>query len=222
MHSLEIALLGITIYNDWYNAYLSTFLISYFISHILAYIYNNKFNLAKQIEYCKFADTRCIHGIPYFGDVVSNLGFILAGVYQYAIIKNFYFGIICIFIGIGSTYFHRSPSLNTLYWNRLPMIFGMTYIMNFYTHMEITSLLLHGLLALEYHAITKDLSLYVAYQINMILFLLWTNGLTMPLGYYMLAKICEDNDINIYIRTKKIISGHTIKHILAALAMMSI
>lgn len=220
MHSLEIALLVFTIYNNLGNPNLFAFSQCYFLSHILAYIVRNKFTIAKQINYCDFADKRCIHGIPNIGDVISNLAFILAGFYQYVYNDNINLGIICILIGIGSTYFHWTPSLITLYWDRLPMIIGMAYIMYQYTEIAFQELLLHGLLSLEYRERTNDLSLYVAYQLNMIIFLIWTNGFSLPVIFYIMAKEFEDYDKEVYTATKQIISGHTIKHILAGIAML--
>jgi hypothetical protein len=76
------------------------------------------------------------------------------------------------------------------------------------------------LLSLEYRERTNDLSLYVAYQLNMIIFLIWTNGFSLPVIFYIIAKEFEDYDKEVYIATKQIISGHTIKHILAGIAML--
>lgn len=220
MHSLEFALLGFTIYNNWENQLLLTFLQFYFISHILAVVARYKFTIAKQHEYCHFADKRCIHGVRNFGNVISNMVFILAGCYQCIYNNNGDLGAICFLIGIGSTYFHWSPSIKTLYWDRLPMILGMAYIMNQYTQIGFQDLMLHGLLALEYRELTNDLSLYVAYQLNMILFLTWTTGFSWPVIFYILAKVFEDRDNEVYMATNEIISGHTVKHILAGVAMM--
>ena len=220
MHSLEITLLVFTIYNNWDNQNLCGFCTCYFFSHILAVAARYKFTIAKQHEYCNFADTRCIHGVRNFGDVISNLSFILAGYYQFIYNDNFDLGIICFLIGIGSTYFHWSPSIKTLYWDRLPMILGMAYIMNQYTEIGFQDLMLHGLLSLEYREMTNDLSLYAAYQLNMILFLIWTTGFSWPVIFYVMAKVFEDRDNEFYMATNEIISGHTVKHILAGIAMI--
>jgi hypothetical protein len=220
MHSLDTALIVFTIYNNWNTSFVLAFMKCYVISHILVYLTKDKFTFKKQHEYCNFADKRCFNGIRNFGDVISNISFILAGYYQYIYNHNIALGAICICVGIGSTYFHWSPTLATLYWDRLPMVLGMAYIMNLYSDLDFQDLLLHGLLALEYHHITNDLSLYVAYQLNMILFLTWVKGFSMPVILYIIAKLFEDYDYGFYIATKHIISGHTVKHILAGMAMM--
>lgn len=83
MHSLETALIVFTIYNNWNIPFVLAFMKCYVISHILVYFTKDKFTIKKQHEYCNFADKRCINGIRNFGDVISNLSFILAGYYQY-------------------------------------------------------------------------------------------------------------------------------------------
>ena len=220
MHSLETTLIAFTIYNNWNIQFVFVFMKCYIISHILVYFSKYKFTIKKQHEYCNFADKRCINGIRNFGDVISNFAFILAGYYQYIYNHNPELGIICVCVGIGSTYFHWSPTLATLYWDRLPTVLGMAYIMNLYSELDFQDLLLQGLLALEYHHITNDLTLYAAYQLNMILFLICVKGFSMPVILYIIAKLFEDYDYEFYNATKHIISGHTVKHILAGMAML--
>ncbi len=234
MYSLELALFLMSLYNNWMNPYLTTYLICKMVSRCLTMMNKHKFTKQKQIEYCNFADKRCICGIRNFGDVISNLAFIGAGVYnsftasinEVVIFNNsnIQLGLICILIGIGSTYFHWRPSLATLYWDRLPMIIGMAYIINYYTGLGFQDLLLDGLFTLEFHKVMpgNNLSLYVEFQMNMIIFLFWINGISWCLVLYILAKVFEDCDEYVYLMTNRCISGHTIKHLLAGLAMMMI
>jgi hypothetical protein len=46
--------------------------------------------------------------------------------------------------------------------------------------------------------------------------------LLVALGWYALAKVAEANDSEIFVLSQGIISGHTIKHLLSALACLSI
>lgn len=87
--------------------------------------------------YHRFVDTRRIWGIPNFGDVLSNLGFILVGLWGtvYLILSsknresyerlNFllygFFFIGLFLTGIGSAYYHWHPSNERLLWDRLPL-----------------------------------------------------------------------------------------------------
>lgn len=87
--------------------------------------------------YHLFADTRGFLGIPNFGDVVSNAGFAIAGLFglfvilgrhQIRIFKQrldvwpylvFFSGVAL--ISVGSAYYHLEPSNERLLWDRLPM-----------------------------------------------------------------------------------------------------
>ena len=89
------------------------------------------------LSYHHFADQRTWLGVPNFGDVVSNLLFLLAGVLGLV----FLFGksshgqfldprerwpYVFVFVGIlltafGSAYYHLAPDNARLVWDRLPM-----------------------------------------------------------------------------------------------------
>ena len=82
--------------------------------------------------YYLFADMRPLLGIPNFGDVMSNLPFVLIGLAGlFALRKHesrlplsaaFYIFFIGIFLtGFGSGWFHWAPGNDTLVWDRLPM-----------------------------------------------------------------------------------------------------
>ena len=86
------------------------------------------------VEYFNFSDQRIIWGIPYFGDVLSNLVFVIAGIIGLRLIsknldqepfftkllfKMFSLGLVG--VGVGSSYFHWDPTPATLFWDRLPM-----------------------------------------------------------------------------------------------------
>lgn len=91
-------------------------------------------------EYHRFADSRVIFGIPNAWDVLSNVPFILIGVFGIFFIATpnqtngfnlillpyriFFTGLFL--TGVGSMYYHFAPSNDTLYWDRLPMTLAMT------------------------------------------------------------------------------------------------
>jgi len=93
--------------------------------------------ISQDPAYHLFADTRGLLGIPNFGDVVSNAGFAIAGIFglfvilgrhQSRIFKQrldvwpylvFFSGVAL--ISIGSAYYHLEPSNERLLWDRLPM-----------------------------------------------------------------------------------------------------
>lgn len=82
--------------------------------------------------YYLFADTRQLLGIPNFGDVMSNLPFVLIGVAGLFTVRThqprlplgaaYYVFFVGIFLtGFGSGWFHWAPGNDTLVWDRLPM-----------------------------------------------------------------------------------------------------
>lgn len=88
--------------------------------------------------YLNFADTRTWLGIPNFGDVVSNIPFVVVGVLglwrlniywkdpnRFADPREAISFVIAfmglILVGPGSAYFHWAPSNDTLLWDRLPI-----------------------------------------------------------------------------------------------------
>ncbi len=87
------------------------------------------------LDYHDFADQRTLLGIPNFMDVVSNAGFIAAGLAGLVVALGrrgmfaravervpyavFFVGLVL--TGAGSAYYHLSPSNETLVWDRLPM-----------------------------------------------------------------------------------------------------
>lgn len=79
-----------------------------------------------------FADQRIIAGIPNFWNVMSNIPFVVIGIYgliligrshikrSVALIYAFLF-IGILFTGIGSAYYHYNPNNDSLVYDRLPM-----------------------------------------------------------------------------------------------------
>jgi Ceramidase len=81
--------------------------------------------------YHAFADQRTILGIDNFWNVVSNLPFIVVGVFGLVRLSRVPYdslrlpclllGIGVILVGLGSAWYHYRPSTATLVWDRLPM-----------------------------------------------------------------------------------------------------
>jgi len=79
--------------------------------------------------YHQFADNRTLFGIPNFWNVVTNIPFVLVGIFGLArlarvvALRSGYL-IIClgiVLVAVGSAYYHLAPSTPTLTWDRLPM-----------------------------------------------------------------------------------------------------
>jgi len=145
--------------------------------------------------------------------------------------------------GIGSGYYHWNPNNTTLVFDRLPMV---VVFMTFFTfiianyindtkHKTYFTLLLGtGIASVLYWSYTEstgtgDLRPYVLVQflplllipIILLLFKKKNNNtyyIFPVLAFYILAKLSEYFDEFIYTISKEIISGHSIKHFLAAIA----
>ena len=88
-------------------------------------------------SYHHFADQRIWLGIPHFGDVASNIAFLIAGLWGLAFLsrKSSFaqfvdprerWPYLFVFLGlllttVGSAYYHLAPDNERLVWDRLPM-----------------------------------------------------------------------------------------------------
>jgi len=165
---IELSIWVLLFFNNYNNYYLFVYILLYVLSIVITNIFSYKFTYQKQLEYNNFADKRCICCIRNFGDVSSNIIFLIAGLYQIYHI-NIAVGVLSILVGVGSTYYHWMPNMNTLYWDRLPMVIYMAYEIHITTQLCFGYILLIGLYSLDYHNKTKDLSLYTVYQLTAII-----------------------------------------------------
>ncbi len=149
----------------------------------------------------------------------------------------FFFG--CSVTSLGSAYYHWRPTTERLVWDRLPMTICF---MSLYSQIieerivfipVLTPLLLViGVLSIINWVWSKDLRLYVLVQFYPLLtipLILWlfepryansTYDYLFCLAFYFFAKIAESLDKPIFEATKHMISGHTLKHLLASLSML--
>ena len=200
-------------------------------------------------SYHNFADTRTILGIPNFWNVVSNLPFLIVGILglynidSIAKIKTPYF---VFFIGItlcffGSSYYHWSPTSESLVWDRLPMTIGfmalVAIVINEYINTKKGSiflwpLLIIGFLSIAYWVFFNDLKLYFIVQFYPliavpIIMILFNSRYNITSGYwilflaYIIAKILEYYDTSIF-NTLGFMSGHSLKHIFAAIGIFAL
>jgi len=204
--------------------------------------------------YHEFADRRTLFGIPNFLDVISNLPFVLVGVYGLGRLSRLQpssprsaYIVFCVgvfFVGFGSAYYHYSPSTQTLVWDRLPMTVAFMALFSMVVRDRISEALGNGLLwplvlagaaSVGYwywseHQGQGDLRAYAVIQflpmllMPLMLIICSGKGLRTPwlwgsLGFYALAKVTEHFDQLIY-ATTDIVSGHSVKHVLAAFAVL--
>lgn len=195
-----------------------------------------------------FADVRTCLGIANFGNVASNLAFLLIGVTGwvgcYRHLKSgarlswmvFFTGVALVFVGSG--YYHFQPNDDSLVWDRLPMTLAFMGLFaalmsehlgaQFERPVLIPALIL-GVASVFWWRHTDDLRIYIWVQLAPLLaipfLLVMFRGryshriyLLYGLGFYALAKIAELYDREMFDLTTNVISGHSLKHLLAAVA----
>ena len=204
--------------------------------------------ISQDLKYHLFADTRTILGINNFFDVASNVPFFFAGLLGLFAIYNKWgvtssWSWLTLFLSIllvafGSSYYHLNPQNETLTWDRIPMAIGFmalfVIVLTDYVNSQLEKWLLIpmciiGVTSVVYRHLTVDLRIYAWVQfVSLALLLiiiviykpthLQTRYLAYAVVFYTLSKICEYFDKQIYELMGQIMSGHTIKHLLAAIA----
>ncbi|KAF5936851.1 hypothetical protein HYC85_024357 [Camellia sinensis] len=198
-------------------------------------------------EYHNFADKREFFGIPNTLNVVSNFPFLVIGIvgvilcfhgnYFRLRLQGEVWGWTCFFIGvaavgIGSSYYHLKPNDATLVWDRLPMTIAFTSIMAIFIierideqkgTVSILPLLLAGVISILYWRFFDDLRPYALVQfvpcivIPIMAILLPPMYTHSTYWLWAAAKVEEAADKPIYKWTHHIVSGHTLKHLCAAM-----
>lgn len=216
--------------------------------------------IPQPLWYHNFSDQRAILGIPHFFNVLSNIFFLIIGLFglDYVFRKSpgekqtfihsperlFY---IIFFVGVflvafGSGYYHWNPNNTTLIWDRFSIgiafmsLFAamigerINYRLGLYLLFPLVAL---GIASVGYWHYSEsigqgDLRFYIIVQyVSLLLFPIilllfkptYTKSYYIWLAFlsYFLAKIVEAYDHGIYDALHYTMSGHTLKHLLAAL-----
>ena len=208
--------------------------------------------IIQDLSYHDFADDRQFFGVPKFFNVISNIPFALFGIIGVLYCRNFRrkeadWSWMTLFIGvtlvsIGSGYYHLNPGNDTLVWDRLPMTIGFMglfiAILSEYVNPKIETYflvpaILLGLLSVLIWQLTDDLRFYIWVQFFPILsipIVLWlyksrythVRFLLYALIFYLFAKLFEFYDSGIFSLLWEQFSGHSLKHILASLSVLSL
>jgi Ceramidase len=193
-----------------------------------------------------FADVRTCLGVRNFGNVASNLAFLLVGgIGALWCVRHrpagaqlswtiFFVGVALVFVGSG--YYHATPNDDTLVWDRLPMTLAFMglfaalvseHLGAQYEKPVLIPALVIGVASVFWWRYTDDLRVYVWVQGAPLLaipfILAMFKGryshrayLLYGLVFYALAKVAEFYDRDAYALTSEWISGHSVKHLLAA------
>lgn len=208
--------------------------------------------LAQSQAYHAFADQRSWHGLPNATDVLTNLPFLLAGIFGLreawhqpatplrAAWLAFFGGVSL--VALGSGYYHLAPSDASLVWDRLPMTFAFTSLFAavlgetmdpYLGRRALYPALLGGVLSVFWWQHHGDLRPYFALQLLalvglptlLVVFRRSGEGrswLVAGLGCYTLAFAAEQSDRAIFALTGGIVAGHSLKHCLAAIACIAV
>ena len=241
-HTGRLVLLGI----GWRHALLLTIVIS-----SLAIMMSFQ-PIGQNPDYHDFGDRRAFFGIPNFFDVVTNIPFLLVGMAGINFClgsrsPGFRMAWITFFAGVaivsaGSGYYHWNPTNDTLVWDRLPMTVAFMglfaallaeYVSAKLGKYLLAPAILAGLFSVIYWHWFDDLRFYVWIQFVPLLtipflMVLFRSGysrqwlLMVAFACYLLAKILEACDREVFAFTQSLFSGPSFKHLLAALGCLSI
>ena len=188
-------------------------------------------------SYHHFADQRRLLGIPNFWDVVSNLPFAVAGLLGLRAFRDpasrlLFAGVFL--TAFGSAWYHWAPDTPRLVWDRLPITVAVMSLVALVIHAAfgaklgralLLPLVAAGLFSVAWWRVEGDLRPYLLVQfapmvmlpVALIFFdLPAPRELWIAVVLYGLAKVAELTDREIY--SAFVLSGHTLKHLLAGLS----
>ncbi|HEU5058933.1 MAG TPA: ceramidase domain-containing protein [Kofleriaceae bacterium] len=203
-------------------------------------------------RYYVFPDDRTILGIPYFWNVVSNLPFAVVGLAGLAALASrpaplrpalaaFFAGVFL--TAFGSAWYHLAPSAGRLLFDRLPMTiafagaFALTLGDRVSPRLAAPGWLAAMIAAATASALawyaTGDLRPYVFVQGTLLLLVplllalfpgrhLDGGRVAAALALYLVAKVLERHDDQIYDALHHLMNGHALKHLAAAWACWQI
>ncbi|HKQ30360.1 MAG TPA: ceramidase domain-containing protein [Burkholderiales bacterium] len=198
--------------------------------------------IAQHERFEQFADGRTFLAIPNFLNVASNLPFLIvgvAGLFLRGVSRDsawYWFfagiGLIC----LGSSYYHLFPNHGSLVADRLPMTmaFMALFVALLSEHADerlerriLWPAMLIGMASVVWWYASNDLRLYLWVQVAPLLTIplvmslyraRFTHRIYLLYGLvlYVLAKLAEFYDQSLFDLTGGIMSGHSLKHLLAA------
>ena len=149
------------------------------------------------------------------------------------------FSLGAIAIGLTSAYYHLDPTDSSLVPDRMAMAFTFAAVLAMMAQDRVSSragtwtlltVLVLGPCSVLIWAMTGNLAPYYVLQFGGLLLLIMMlllrgscgrgPGFVALLVCYTLAKISEASDLQIFAATQQLISGHSLKHILAACGML--
>lgn len=201
--------------------------------------------IRQDLAYHAFADRRRLAGVPHALNVLSNVGFLIAGVWalvrvaragldRWERVAGHTFALGLVLTGLGSAWYHLTPGNATLVWDRLPLstLFPVVFAVAIGDRVSVAAgrvllapLALGALASVLWWQRSDDLRAYVLAQflpmvlIPLMLVLLPGHRPVVPLlagiALYAAAKLAEVGDQALF-ALGGLVSGHTLKHLMSA------
>jgi hypothetical protein len=193
-------------------------------------------------DYHDFADSRTLFGVPNGANVLSNLAFLAVAAWGLARTPRYRLFLIGVGLTcVGSAYYHLAPDNARLVFDRLPIALACAGLLDGVyadTHANRPRWLLPALAAFAIASVlwwswteargAGDLRPYLLLQgAPLVLIPIWQAidrsprheriAFGVAIGLYVLAKLAEVADRALF-DVLGVVSGHTLKHLLAALA----
>jgi hypothetical protein len=206
--------------------------------------------IAQNPEYHDFADQRLLLGVPNLANVASNIAFLVVGALGMALCAGWrrrpggVSWMVCfactVLLAVGSAYYHWAPGDATLFWDRLPLALVVMALFvalvaehagEWPERFLLTLAMAIGAASVLWWRWSGDLRPYLWVQFAPLLCIpvvlamfparySYRRFLLYGLGVYGLAKVAEMQDKEIFALTSHVVSGHTLKHLLAAGAIL--
>ena len=228
----------------------SVLLVTVLVGSLLAFLVQPP--LHQDLAYHGFADRRTFFGVANFLDVFTNVTFLLVGLAGLRHCLRhpqpdsprawqiFFAGVAL--VCFGSAWYHLEPNNATLVWDRLPMALAFMglFVGLLAEHTTpraervlLWPALLVGLASVVWWAYADDLRLYYWVQlaprivVPLVVALFpgtYTHRAWLLVGFacYGVAKIAEIMDASIFAATRGMVSGHSLKHLWAALGVLAL
>lgn len=208
--------------------------------------------IGQDLNYHRFADRRSFFGIHNTFNVVSNIPFLTVGICGIRICLGpkmkeqraawLIFFATTTLVSIGSAWYHWNPVNTTLAWDRLPMAIGfmclLVAILGEHASTRLAAILLPpaillGIFSVLHWHLFDDLRPYAWVQFFPLVIippvmLLFRSRfshrwfLFAAFVCYLLAKVAELYDRELFALTHGFISGHSLKHLLAAAGLYAL
>jgi hypothetical protein len=207
--------------------------------------------IRQDLAYHAFADQRRLVGVPHALNVLSNVGFLIAGAWalvrvaragldRWERVAGHTFALGLVLTGLGSAWYHLVPGSATLVWDRLPLstLFPVVFAVVIGDRVNVAAgrallapLALGAIASVLWWQRTDDLRAYAVAQflpmvlIPLMLVLLPGHrpvaSLVAGIALYAAAKLAEAGDHALF-ALGGLVSGHTLKHLMSAAAAVLI